>query len=402
VAIAAAFALLSIPGSLRADTSPLEQAQPAQSARFYLSAEEIEGMRSNVLRFDWARTAWEKTKARADAALAESPQPADPLLDYGPKGPDPCEDSQEGWFCGLYQPGLQDGLSAHSLALAYALTGESLYGAKAKEFILAWARVYNPPAKRVGHTIAEPVGFMLKGFLAYDLVQDLFTESERAEVRQWAAQFVPRGEALADKARDAPWVPSAPYGNGATWPRALAVMAAAVAGEPYLSATLAWNWEHVTPGGNDYGWSRLLEGAMDTRGQMVEESVRKSIGYALYTWHPLALIADVARHAGFEHDLWTAATPSGKSLSLPIDYYAPYLTEQLPDPYAAVTTGCCYAPYDTVLSEYRAAMELAYRALPDSHSLAEVVNFGGDQVRGQNYDQHISGWNAITGVQPLP
>lgn len=391
-----ALAVLVIPGSLRAEAAAPDQTLAPQAARFYLSAEEIETMKANIARFEWARGAWEKTKARADEALSATPRPPDPGKDYAEKGPVPCEGSQEGWFCGLYLPGLDDGFKVHSLAMAYAITGEHEYGAKAKEFVLAWARVYNPPAERVGHMVAEPVGFMLKGFMAYDLVQDLFTASEQAEVRAWATQFVARGKRQADSARDTPWVPEAPYGNSATWARALAVTAAAVAGEPQLSATLAWNWEHTTAGGRDYGWNVLLEGTMETSGQMRDERLRESIGYALYTWHSLALIADVARHAGFEHDLWTAATPSGKSLYQPVVYYAPYLTEQLPDPYGAGDR-CCYAPYETVLPEYRAAMELAYRAFPDSSLLAEVVNYGGDAVRGQNYDQHITGWNALTG-----
>ena len=284
----------------------------------------------------------------------------------------------------------------HRLALAYAVTGERRYGEKAKEFLLAWARGYTPPAERIGHAVAEPVGFMLKAFLAYDVVQDVFTAQERELIRSWARQFVERGKRQADHARDRPWVPEAPYGNSATWARLLAVSAAAVAGEPVLSETLAWNWAHTTPGGKVYGWEHLLDGAMAPNGQLAEERLRRSIGYALYTWYPLAFIAHIARSAGFESDLWTAATSSGKSLLLPIDYYAPYLTEEKGDPYAG-GRGCCYAPYETVLPQYRAAMELAYNALPDSAVLRRIVTHGGDAVRGANEDPHITGWNALTG-----
>jgi hypothetical protein len=371
-------------------------AQQSEAGRFYLTPAEIDRMKANVAGHEWARIAWERTRAYADAALDDAPQPADPGGDYLEKGPVPCNGSREGWYCGLYQPGLFDGRKAHALALAYAVTGDARYAEKAKEFLLAWARTYNRPAERVGHMIAEPVGFMLKGFMAYDVVQDTLSEAERVEVRDWARRFVARGMRQADHARDRPWVPEAPYGNSATWARALAVTAAAVAGEPELSATLAWNWEHETAAGQDYGWTNLLEGSMSTDGQMTEERLRSSIGYALFTWYPLVLIADIARHVGFEQDLWGATTASGKRLSSPIDYYAPFLTEQRGNPYAG-REECCYAPYPAMVRQYRAVMELAYNALPDSEVLRSVVTHGGDATRGGNEDVHMTGWTALTG-----
>jgi hypothetical protein len=350
-------------------------------------------MRANISRHRWARIAWLHISSAAAAALSASPQPATSNRNYASPGTGSCGDGDDGWQDCLYGPGLIDGHRVRNLALAYAVTGDRRYALKAKEFLLAWARSYNPLPAPPGHNVAEPVGFMIKGFMAYDLVQDVFAPAERRQFKAWAAMFVERAKRLADAARDRPWIPEAPYGNGAAWPRALAVLAAGVVGGKVLESTLAWNWQHTTPGGQDYGWLDLIEGAVAPDGQMTEERIRQSITYGLYTWLPLALIADVATHAGFARNLWTAKTASGKSMYLPVVFYAPYLVKTKVTPYPGERD----SQYDAWLAEYRTVMELARKAYPQSKTVRKVVSFGGDVIRGSDYDLHITGWNALTG-----
>jgi hypothetical protein len=247
----------------------------------------------------------------------------------------------------------------------------------------------------VGHYVAEPVGFMIKGFMAFDLVQDVFSRSEEAEFRRWARYFVVRGEENADHARESPWNDTAPFSNSAAWARALAVYAAAAAGEPYLSRTLNWNWRHETGKGRNYSWLYLIENGMESDGQMLEERARRSIGYALYTWHPLTLIADVAKHAGFRINLFTVESPGGRSLRVAAEHYAVYLTEKTGDPYPDEKTS--YQDYDATLLEYRAAYELAAKLAPGSKAIRAARDFGGSRARGSNYDGHITAFNALTG-----
>ena len=364
-----------------------------EAGRFYLTHAEVALMRRNAARKPWARLAWMNVKAAAAEALATAPTPAPGNGDYTRDGTGVCGDGDDGWRDCLYAPGLVDGQRARNLALAYAMTGTRRYAFKSKEFLLAWARSYDPVASNPGHSVAEPVGFMIKGFMAYDLVQDVFTPSERQLFKRWAATFVSRGKKLTDAANDEPWSPAAPYGNGATWPRALAVTASAVVGGRTLRSTLAWNWQHRTAKGASYGWLDLLEGAMGSSGQMTEEPVRQSIAYGLYTWGSMALIADVAAHAGAKENLWTAKTKGGKSMYLPVLAYAGYLREKKLTPYAEERD----TSYSAKLGEYRAVMELAHKAYPGSKVAREIVQFGGPRTRGTNYDPHISGWNALTG-----
>jgi hypothetical protein len=371
--------------------------KPEPSGRFWLSADDILRMRQNAVNTRWGRIAWLKTVSLARDAMHASPRPASPAGPYTGEPDRDCKTTHDGWYCGLYIPGLRDGRYAYSLALAYAITGKERFAAKAREYLLAWARTYNPPppTSEVGHAVAEPVGFMLKAFFAYDLIRDTFSPDENRTFRDWAAQFVERGEREADHAMDDPWIPQAPWGNSATWARSLAVAAAAVVGGDTLREALDWNWEHTTEGGHDYGWIELLRGVMQPSGRMIEEDVRSSVDYALYTWHPLALIAAIADVTGYEHDLWTAEAPSGQTLRRPIEYYAPYLTKQENDPYEYDQDHL-----DTLLGEYRAAMETAGRRFPDWTLLREIVHYGGDAQRGLNEDVHITGWNALAGAVP--
>jgi hypothetical protein len=379
-----------------AASKPKPKPKPKPPPNWYLSASQIQAIRVNVRTKPWAKLAWQETKAQADAALGQSPHPANPTADYRPQG-DPSCSPPIGWFCGLYLPGLQDGRATRALALAYAVTGDKRYGLKAKDFLLAWASRYNPPPgdARIGHMIAEPVGFMLKGFMAYDLVKDVFSTREQKQFKAWAAFFVGRGMRYADFSRDHPWVPQAPWGNSATWSRALAVLAAAVVGGRTLDSTLAWNWSHKTGDGQDYGWPTLLDGSMHDDGKMIEEELRQSVAYGLYTLHPLMLIADVASHVRYEHDLWRAAVPDGKSLYRAIAYYAPYLTNDRAWP--SGYTEPAARSHDSVTSEYRAVMETAANFFTKSKLLQRVVTYGGDSVRAGNADPHITGHNAVTG-----
>jgi hypothetical protein len=399
IALAAAVAVLLPAGSEAAAGSRAPAAQPLKAPaidlsgdRYYLSAAEIAQIRKNVATEPWAKVAWRQTLAKADEALGATPHPADPTKNYASSNKD-CNASSDGWYCGLFNPGWADGNATRNLALAYVVSGDRRYADKAKEFLLAWERTYHrpPPISQIGHMIAEPVGFMIKGFMAYDLIQNVFTPAEKLEFRRWAGRFIARGEANSDFARDEPWIAEAPYGNSATWQRAMAVWAAAVAGKRQLARALDWNWSHRTRLGKRYGWSTLLSGAMTESGMMVEERVRQSVDYGLFTWHPLALIADVAYHAGYPRNLFTVETKSGKSLELAANYYVPYLGGQKSDPYNDPID------WNQTVYGYRAVFELAAKRMPDSPAIRSLVTSQDPNTRGSDWDPLIVGYNALTG-----
>jgi hypothetical protein len=380
-----------------------------QRGRYYLTAAEVRQIRTGIRVNPAVREAWNQTKAEADAALTHVPNPAPSEgADYSLTGRDSanqCTGTPSGWACLLYARGLHDGIDTLNLARAYAVTLDRRYARKAKEFLLAWARTYNPPNPTVAHDIAEPGGFMLKGFLAFDLVKGVFSSAERAEFARWAKLFVALGEKRADQQVDLPGL--APqtfngetsnwqsYGNSQAFSRALAVSAAAVVGGRVFSSALDWNWKHATPGGRDNGWPRLIEGEIidGTGGETFEGRGRNDISYGLLGSDALLLIADIAQHAGYTRNLFAYTTPNGDSVLSPFAFYGPYLAGATPWP----RSDGAYARRDTIGSAYRSATEVALKNAQPLHqaALSRSVNSGGPTRRGSNFDPYIWLYNGL-------
>lgn len=374
-----------------------------QAGRYYLTDAEIRGIRRAVATRPMVKSSWAHTKAGADAALGRSPNPAPSVgFDYTGTGRDAankCTGTPSGWACLLYARGIRDGTDALNLALAYAVTGRPAYALKAKEFLLAWARTYDRPNPTVSQNIAEPGGFMLKGFMAFDLVQGTFTASERDGFRRWAKRFVASAESRADHQVDSPGIADVTfegdtsnwqrYGNSATFSRALAVAAAAAAGPDELRSALAWNWAHRTAGGRDNGWARLVDGEIidGTGGETFEGRSRNDIGYGLLGSDALLVVADIAKHAGYRQNLFTYKTRGGDSMLSPFAFYAQYLDGRTAWP----RSDGSYANSQNVASIYRAATEVALKnATPALRSrLARSVSYGGFAQRGANYDPYV-------------
>jgi hypothetical protein len=375
--------------------------------RLLVTASDLAQARRNVfdLKLGFARRAWTNTLARANAYLGHQPSPTRPDSDLSD------------WRQALYLPGLYDGNAALTLATAYALGGRRDHGERAKAICLAWARTYRPVPSldRIGHMVAEPVGAVIKLCLAFDLARPVFSAGERAEFISWAAQFVARGRRNADFARDRPWVPDvlygedrsnpAPYGNSATWQRAMAVCAAGVVGGATLRQTLLWNFQHATSGGLEYGWDNLLEGLVidDSGGQVTEDRHRSSIHYGHFAWIPTVLIAQVARNARFQVDLFEYKTAlNAYSVFTPLAHYAGFATrDAIPDSREKTTNGGTAWP--TTAARLRATYEVLYRNATDPATvqiLRRTVNYGGPRQRGDNFDVYVLGYAALFGRGP--
>ena len=239
---------------------------------------------------------------------------------------------------------------------------------------------------------------------------------ERAEFRSWARQFVERGRTNADYARDTPWVGDvtygadrsnpAPYGNGATWQRAMAVWAAAVSGPAILRETLEWNFQHRTAKGLDYGWDDLLEGLIldGFGGQVVEDRYRSSIVYGHFSWIPTVLIAEVARNASFRVDLFRYRTKRhGYTVFTPLGYYAQFVTKESIPPSLESGSAQGGSSWSSTAARLRAQYEVLYRNATDPaivKALHRVVNYGSGRRRGDNYDVYVYGYGALFGRGP--
>jgi hypothetical protein len=401
IAVAATF-LAAVPAQPRA-------APAVPGGRYFLTPADVASVRSGIRTLPWVREAWKNTEAYADQVLTATPTPADPNLDYSQDAP-----ASPNWRDGVYAPGFVDGNHASDLAIAYLVTGQAKYAAAASRILLAWVEVYSHPpgvggGVAPGHAVAEPLGPMIKLFMTADMLRGYLSPGQNATVARWAAQWITPAEQDADSARDAPWVPdttigsfttnAAAYGNSPAGQRAMAVWAAAIAGPAQLRAALAWNWSHTTRGGNDFGWLDVIDHMLipGTGGETIEGRYRASLGYGLLAWSELVLIADLAKQAGYAHDLFTAQTTSGESLLSIAPYYAPLLTGKRPWP-----LGPEYDGYSLEQSKYLAVFETVYRDCPRGVLVCRfykgAVNAAGPTARGDEYDPHILRWNALLGV----
>jgi len=401
-------AAVAVPALFGASSFRIPFAEGAeQPSGIFLDAAELAQVRRNVfdLKLPFARRAWANTAAKADTWLGYRPSPTRSDADVSD------------WREAIYLPGLYDGIAAVNLAAAYAVGRRDDHGRRAKEICLAWARTYRPapPLHKIGHMVAEPVGPVIKLCMAYDLAHAAFSAAERAEFTSWAAQFVERGRINADYARDKPWVPEVtygaetisppPYGNGATWQRAMAVVAAAVVGGRTRQATLAWNLQHTTAKGLDYGWDNLLEGLMidGAGGQVMEDRYRSSVEYGHFSWMPMVIIANVARRVGFRVDLFEYRTKqNGYTIFSPLPYYSGLVTKSsIPAALEKTTHGGSAWP--ATAARWRAAYEMLYRNATNPalvQALRRVVSHDGQRQRGDNYDIRIFGHGALFGRGP--
>jgi len=173
--------ILFAAGALCASAAPVER-KPVRMRipslpphpRLLLSNKGIEEMKSRIERFDWAKTRWESIKKAADALLKEEvvlpPRGANwshwyacPVHGCGlqtgkqvgqwkwehkcPVGgeivrSDPTKPSTDYDGCVLHQPHNKLSRGVLDLGLAYQVTGDRRYAAKAREILLAYAEKY--------------------------------------------------------------------------------------------------------------------------------------------------------------------------------------------------------------------------------------------------------------------
>jgi len=152
---------------------------PAQ--RISLSSPQIAHLYHLVQTDLAARQCFRAVTAKADAALADMPHPIARIDSSERLQGDPVkEKTRQSQF---------DMPKIDALALTYAVTGDSKYGQKLRQFVMAWARANVATGDPVnGHTYERLI-------FAYDLHRSLFSPREQRIVDTWL-----RGIAQAQRA----------------------------------------------------------------------------------------------------------------------------------------------------------------------------------------------------------
>lgn len=251
-----------------------------------LDSDEIQVLRALVAKSAGAQDQFRKLRRIADSALNERPEPVVIIVSEGRLKSDPQKV--------VSQAALEDMAKTEALAWTWAVSGEEQYAAKAREFILAWARRNRSDGNPINETKFEPI------IEAYDLVRPTFPASERLEIDGW----------LRDKAKSL-W--SNPKGQKENWQShrlKIVGLIAETIGEPQL-------WKLA-----DDGFKRQIEGNFEASGESLDFKRRDAMHYHLYSIQPLLTLSCVAQRRG--EPLFIYRAPNGASLEKAVEFVKPY------------------------------------------------------------------------------
>lgn len=163
-------------------------AAPAQGAesepprsRIAFTATQFEKLRQAIQSQGKAAGAFDPIKRLADKSYGETPNPIPRIVSEGRLHTDPEKKKS--------LAARRDLSKIEALGLVHALLDQAAYGEKARDYILAWARVYDPDGNPINET---EFARLMK---AYDLTRALFPEAQRSEVEAWLRRMAERQKA---------------------------------------------------------------------------------------------------------------------------------------------------------------------------------------------------------------
>lgn len=239
-----------------------------------------------------AARAFEPMKIIAGRALTEKPDPVKRIVSEGRLYSD-AEKKRS-------LQARRDLAKIEALGYAYALLDKKEYGEKARDFVLAWARVYEPEGNPINET--EFVRLM-KG---YDLARALFTESQRLETNRWLSRLAEKEKTAVD--------PASTAAKNNHYSHRLKIIGHA--------AFLLADRELIRWTAAEY--RRHLNVNLYPDGTTFDLRQRDALHYHVYDLEPLVELALAA--AGNGEDFYGYATPQGGSLDQSIAFLIPYIT----------------------------------------------------------------------------
>ena len=156
------------------------ESEPARS-HVTFTAPQLEKLRQVLQADAGAATAFDPVKNLADKSLGETPNPIRRIVSEGRLHTDPEKKKS--------LAARRDLFKIEALGLAYALLGKMSYGKKARDYVLAWARAYEPDGNPINETEFPRL------MKAYDLTRALFSASDRSQVEPWFLRMAERQRA---------------------------------------------------------------------------------------------------------------------------------------------------------------------------------------------------------------
>lgn len=237
-----------------------------------------------------AKTAYGPLMRAADSALSSKPNPIDKIQMEGKLDSDPVMINS--------RDSMKDMTKAYALGLAFAVTSDSKYSAKAKEFVLAWASINQPTGDPIDETSLDSL------FFAYDLTRATFSPDEIQQVD--------------------------------TWLHKMADVEIANRNDRSTTAKNNWNSHRLKVVGLiglllpdqkliDYavnGYKQQIADDLNADGTSFDFHERDALHYHTYTLEPLLVLARTAQMNGI--DLYHYQAPNGASLFKSVAFLIPF------------------------------------------------------------------------------
>jgi hypothetical protein len=246
---------------------------------------EIQQLRTLVRADPAAAAQFNLIRASADRALVEQPAPIAHVVSEGHLATDPRKAQTIA--------SLEDLPKTEALAWTWAVTGDSRYLAKAREFLVAWAKVNQPDGDPINETNFEAM------IVAYDLTRGEMPQPDRALVEAWL-----RGKAEKLMAK-----PIANNNWGGHAAKTVGLIGLTLNDEKFT----VWAVRK---------FKTLIEIEFHPDGSTTDFYERDALHYQLYAIKPLLALARAEARDGVS--LFDYAAPSGATLQAGVDFVVPF------------------------------------------------------------------------------
>lgn len=259
---------------------------PALAGPASLTYAGVAELRELVANDPTAKHLFSKFQRVADGSLGLTPTPIAQVISEGRLAKDP-EKIATGRAA-------QDLDRIEALGWAAVVTRDERYANKAKEFILAWARVNKADGNPINETRFEPV------VEAYDLLREKFSPEEQKVVDAW----------LEEKARQL-WAST--RHRDMNWQSQRLKMVGLIG----LTLQDTKLWSTATEGFK----AQILDN-FEPSGASIDFTLRDAIHYHVYAVQPLVTLACAASQRG--EDIFTYKAADGSTLRSAVDFVLPY------------------------------------------------------------------------------
>jgi hypothetical protein len=251
---------------------------------------ELATLKTLIIKDTGAGNEFAKIRSFADGALKLTPNPIERVVSEGTLAADPRKI--------VSNQSMTDIKMIESLAWVAVVSGDDRYAAKARLFIVAWAKKNKSDGNAINETKFEPL------VESYDLLRAGFSAEERAIVDDW----------LRTKAKML-W--NDPRHQEHNWQSQRVKMVGLIGLATHDSSL----WSLAVE-----GFRKQIEGNFESNGESVDFKVRDALHYHLYAIEPLLVVACAADRQGVK--LFSYKAPDGSSLQAATDFMLPYIRRE--------------------------------------------------------------------------